>query len=52
MWAMKNLYINNLDSLTEDEQVEFWYNNDKDADVLVLDTFVSYIEALNIFWTY
>lgn len=33
MWAMKNLYINTLNSLSEEEQVELWWNIDKYRDL-------------------
>ncbi len=29
MWIMKNLYINTLNSLSEEEQIELWWNWDK-----------------------
>lgn len=33
MWAMKNLYINTLNSLSEEEQVELWWDIDKYRDL-------------------
>ena len=29
MWKMKELYINSLNSKTDEELVEFWWDNDK-----------------------
>lgn len=51
MWAMKSLYINTLNSLTEEEQVELWWDIDKYRDDIKHSS-LSYQDITNLFTTY
>lgn len=49
MWAMKDMYINTLNSLSEEEQVELWWDLDKYRDE---NNSLLLYEAVEIFWAY
>lgn len=49
MWAMKDIYINTLNSLSEEEQVELWRDLDKYRDY---NNSISLHDAVEIFWAY
>ncbi len=49
MWAMKSLYINTLNSLSEEEQVELWWDIDKYRDDTKYSS-LSYQDVADVFW--
>ena len=43
MWAMKNHYLELSEHMTEDEMVEFWFQQSKDNDKNYYDSFEPYM---------
>lgn len=52
MWAMKTLHINILNNLTEEEQVEFWFERDKQREPPKQDSQISHQDIKDIFQAY
>lgn len=52
MWAMKTLRINILNNLTEEEQIEFWFERDKQRETPKQEYQISYNDIKDIFQAY